>query len=96
MGHIVSGCWRLRRELHCKEWSDGALIYDVASGDTHHLTLAASQVLMLLQSAARSREDIARCLLSSDTEAVDTESLLAMDGMLAHLTELGLIESTTP
>lgn len=51
---------------------------------------------MLLQSAARSREDIARCLLSSDTEAVDTESLLAMDGMLAHLTELGLIESAEP
>ena len=93
MGHIVTDCWRLRRELHCKEWSDGAIFYDVASGDTHHLSLAASQILKLLQSAPCSREDIASKLLSSDTEAVDTELLLAIDGMLAHLLELGFIES---
>jgi PqqD family protein of HPr-rel-A system len=93
VGHIVSDCWRLRRDLHRKEWSDGAIFYDVASGDTHHLTLAASQILKLIQSAPCSREDIARSLLAADTEALDTDSLLAIDGMLAHLVELGFIES---
>ena len=93
MSHIITDCWRVRRELHCKEWSDGAIIYDAASGDTHHLTLAASQILKLIRSAPSSREDIASHILSSDAEAVDTESLVAIDGMLAHLMELGFIES---
>jgi hypothetical protein len=55
--------------------------------------MVASQILKLIQSAPCNRENIARSLLTSDTEAIDTDSLLAIDGMLAHLTELGFIES---
>ena len=94
MANIVTGYWRVCREFHCKEWADGAVVYDVASGDTHQLTLAASQILNLVHSAPCTRDEIAsRALSSTNTDVVDKETLVAIDGMLAHLMELGFIEA---
>ena len=81
------------REFHCKEWTDGAVIYDLASGDTHHLTLAASDILNLIHSAPCTQEEIASHVLSSGPDPVDKETLVAIDGILTHLMELGFIEA---
>lgn len=71
------------------------MLYDAASGDTHHLTPAAFQILSLLHLAPRTQEALARCVLSSDEMTVDDESLAMIDATLAHLVEIGLIESIT-
>lgn len=75
------------------DWPDGAVLYDTASGDTHHLTPAAFTILSLLQNAPRTQEELAHCVLSSDVMPVDDESLAIIDATLSHLVELGLIES---
>lgn len=85
--------WRVCREYRCKEWPDGAVLYDCASGDTHHLTPAAFRILSLLHNAQHTQEELARCVLSSGVTTVDDESLAMIDATLAHLAELGLIES---
>ncbi len=69
------------------------MLYDTASGDTHHLTPAAFQILSLLHTAPRTQEELARCVLSSDVTTVDDESLAMIDATLGHLEQLGLIES---
>lgn|GEM_PF-1632410 len=84
--------WHVCREYSCYEWSDGAVLYDTASGDTHQLTPMASRILDFLRNAPRSNEEIANCVLSSDKTAVDGTSLTKVDTILAHLVALGLIE----
>lgn len=87
-------CWRVSREYRSKEWLDGAVLYDCASGDTHHLTPAAFRILSLLHNAQHTQEELARCVLSSGvTTTVDDEIIASIDATLAHLAELGLIES---
>lgn len=69
------------------------MLYDTASGDTHHLSPAAFQILSLIRHAPRTQEELMRCMLSSDEMTVDDESLALFDATLDHLAELGLIES---
>jgi len=85
--------WQVCREFRVNEWLDGAVLYDTASGDTHHLAPVAFQILSLLLHAPRTQEELVRCVLSSDEMTVDDESLAMIDATLAHLAELGLIES---
>jgi PqqD family protein of HPr-rel-A system len=85
--------WRTCREFRSKAWQDGVVIYDTASGDTHHLTPTAFQILNLLHNAPHTQEELARCVLSSDVNTVGDESLAMLDATLAHLAQLGLIES---
>lgn len=88
--------WQVCRDFRIKEWQDGAVLYDAASGDTHHLSPAAFQIISQLLLAPRTREALARCVLSFDEMAVGDESLAMIDATLAHLVELGLIESINP
>lgn len=69
------------------------MLYDTASGDTHHLTPDAFQILILLHTAPRTQEELAHCVLSSDVTMVDDDSLAIIDATLGHLEQLGLIES---
>jgi PqqD family protein of HPr-rel-A system len=85
--------WRVCREYRSKEWPDGAVLYDTASGDTHHLTPSAFRILSLLHAAPRTQEELAHCVLSSGVTKVGDENLAIIDATLAHLVELGLIES---
>ncbi len=87
--------WRTCREYLHREWSDGAVLYDTASGDTHHLTPSAFQILHLLQ-APHTQEELTRCVLSSDSKMVDEDRIAMIDATLAHLVQLGLIESLQP
>lgn len=84
--------WRACREFRRKEWEDGAVLYDPASGDTHHLTPAAACILGLLDAGPRAREELAQCVLSSELTQGNEAGLAALDATLSHLQQLGLIE----
>lgn len=88
--------WRACRDFRCKEWADGAVLYDPASGDTHHLTPPAACILALLERGPQAREDLAQCVLSSGLTQVDEADLATLDATLSHLQELGLIEPSAP
>jgi PqqD family protein of HPr-rel-A system len=84
--------WRACRDFRRKEWADGAVLYDPASGDTHHLTPAAACILGLLDAGPRAREELAQCVLSSGLIRVEDASLDMLDATLERLHHLGLIE----
>lgn len=84
--------WQVCREFHSKEWCDGAVVYDAASGDTHHLAPMAFQILAHLQASPYTQQELATRVLSSDPAAPDQESLLAIESIVTDLSELGFIE----
>ena len=84
--------WRVSREFHSAEWPDGAVVYDSASGDTHHLASAAIQIFNLILAAPCTLKALAACALASDAETPHPESLSAIEAIVTDLSELGLIE----
>lgn len=84
--------WRVSREFHSAVWPDGAVVYDSASGDTHHLAPAAIQILNLILEAPCTLETLAACALASDVATSHPESLSAIEAIVTDLSELGLIE----
>lgn len=84
--------WRACRDLRRREWTDGAVVYDPASGDTHQLTPAAACILALLGGGTRAEQDLAQCVLSSGLTQADDAGLAMLEATLSHLQQLGLIE----
>jgi PqqD family protein of HPr-rel-A system len=82
------------REFVLREWEDGAVLYDAASGDTHHLSLAAAQVLHHLHNQPSTLEGLATGMLSSGQETADGQTFLALEALVEHLNKLGLIEKS--
>lgn len=88
--------WRACRAFRRKDWPDGAVLYDAASGDTHHLAPAAACILARLEAGPQTREALAQCVLSSGQTQVDDTALATLDATLSHLQEIGLIEPSAP
>lgn len=84
--------WRVSREFHCADWPDGSVIYDMASGDTHQLSPAAVHILNLIQATPCSLHTLA----TTDSTLPDSDALLAVEAIVAALTDLGLIEPEQP
>ena len=84
--------WRACREFHGREWGDGAVIYDAASGDTHHLALMAFQILTLIHSSPCTQEELASRVLSSDSATPDEEFFITIESIVNNLYGLGFIE----
>lgn len=84
--------WRVCREFHGREWRDGAVVYDAASGDTHHLAPMAFQILTLIHGTPLTQEELASRLLSSDSTAPNEECLITIESIVNNLHELGFIE----
>ena len=88
--------WRASREIHSRQWADGAVIYDTVTGDTHHLTQRAFQILLQLQKAPCTLPDLAERLLSVFTPPPDAEDQDTIESIVLNLNALGLTEPTLP
>lgn len=84
--------WCISREIHGKEWRDGAIVYDAASGDTHHLSLPAFHILALIQDSPLTQEEIAARMLPALSSAPNEEFLLTLEAIVNNLHALGFIE----
>lgn len=84
--------WRVSGEFHSAVWPDGAIIYDAASGDTHHLAPAAIQILNLILEAPCTLKTLAARTPAPDADTPDPESLAVIEAIVTDLSELGLIE----
>lgn len=84
--------WQVCREFHSAEWPDGAVVYDTASGDTHHLAPAAVQILHLIHDSPCTLKALATRVLSSDSATPDQAPLLTIEAIVTDLSELGFIE----
>ena len=85
----VAGTFRLTDRLRCKDWEgDAAVVYDIASGDTHVVDALAMELLrMLAQDAQASAESF----LSELRAIYGGEVPARVERSLGQLQELGLM-----
>lgn len=86
--------WRATRKFEFRAWVDGAVLYDLGSGDTHALTLTALEILQLLQLTPCTLQDLVARLLASD--APSAEDHATIEAIVLNLNALGLIEPAPP
>jgi len=72
-------------------WDDEFLIYNTASGQTHHLNLLAGEALRSLAAAAASVRELVSRLADEFAIAEDSPPLQMTDRLICELDKLGLI-----
>lgn len=88
--------WKLLEPntLIWKRWDEGEyVIFNPASGDTHLLNSVSADVLTCLGQAPADAEALARRVASGLGIEADDAFMLAIEGLLAELDELGLVEA---
>lgn len=86
--------WRTARAFEFRVWPDGAVLYDLGSGDTHALTLPALEVLQSIHHTPSTLKDLVTRLLPTDTPSAEDHATI--EAIVLNLNDLGLIESATP
>jgi len=76
-------------------WDDEFLVYNTASGQTHHLNLLAGEALRSLEAEAAHGHELAHRLADQFEIAEDSPPLLMIDRLIHELDELGLIAPST-
>ena len=76
-------------------WDDESLVYNTASGQTHHLNLLAGEALRSVEAKAACRRELVRRLVEQFEIAEDSPPLQLIDRLIRELDELGLIAPST-
>lgn len=95
MVHDNATQWRASRAIHSRQWADGAVIYDGVTGDTHHLTLRALQILLQIQihNAPCALPELSAHQLTPSPSLEDQDTI---EAIVLNLNALGLIEPVSP
>jgi len=72
-------------------WDDDFLVYNTASGQTHHLNLLAGEALRSLEVEPAQTRELVRRLAHEFEIAEDSPPLQMIDRLIHELDELGLI-----
>jgi len=85
--------WHLTADtlLYCPERDEQAVIYQVASGDTHLVSALAGQVILHLRSAAATTDTLHQHIVNSAPGQDTVELQQALTATLGDLHQLGLI-----
>jgi PqqD family protein of HPr-rel-A system len=76
-------------------WDDEFLVYNAASGQTHHLNLLAGEALLSLEAEPAQTRELVRRLANQFEIAEDSPPLQMIDRLIHELDELGLIAPST-
>ena len=89
--------WRVPSEnmLAWRVWDDEFLIYNTASGQTHHLNFLAGEALRSLEAEPGSASELVRRLAEQFEIAEDSPPLQMIDRLIQQFEELGLIAPST-
>ena len=89
----VSWCRSGQFDWNSRQWTDGSLLYNQNSGDTHYLDPLSVRIVELLERNRFSVEEIRDALVSQPEEAiVIPNSKFALNTLIADLERIGLIE----
>ena len=88
--------WAVPKGLAWRIWDDEFLVFNTASGQTHHLNLLAGEALRSLEAEPARTPELVRRLASQFEIAEDSPLLQAIDRLIHELDELGLIAPSTP
>lgn len=89
MSHNDTTLWQANRAFYSRSWADGAVLYDAASGDTHHLTLLALQILRLLQNDPYTLPALSARVLAAEANTPNQDTI---EAIVLNLNALRLIE----
>ena len=81
--------------LAWRKWGDEFLVYNGASGQTHHLNFLAGEALRSLEAEAADVGELVRRLANQFEIAEDSPPLQMIDLLIHELDELGLIAPST-
>ena len=81
--------------LAWRNWGDEFLVYNAASGQTHHLNFLAGEALRSLEAEAADVGELVRRLANQFEIAEGSPPLQMIDGLIRELDELGLIAPST-
>jgi PqqD family protein of HPr-rel-A system len=89
--------WRVPREnmLTWRVWDDEFLIFNTASGQTHHLNFLAGEALRSLEAEPGSASELVRRLAEQFEIAQDSPPLQMIYSLIREFDELGLIAQST-
>jgi PqqD family protein of HPr-rel-A system len=76
-------------------WDDEFLVYNNASGQTHHLNFLAGEALRSLEAEPGSASDLVRRMADQFEIAEDSPPLQMIDRLIREFDELGLIAQLT-
>jgi PqqD family protein of HPr-rel-A system len=82
--------------LAWRAWDDEFLVYNTASGQTHHLNLLAGEALRCLEAQPGSARALVSRLADQFEIATDSPLLQMIDRLIQEFDELGLIAPSTP
>jgi PqqD family protein of HPr-rel-A system len=85
-----------RNELVWRVWDDEFLVYNTASGQTHHLNFLAGEALRSLEAEAADVGELISRLANQFEIAEGSSSLQMIDRLIHELDELGLIAPSSP
>jgi PqqD family protein of HPr-rel-A system len=90
-------CWAVPSAnlLAWRVWDDEFLVYNTASGQTHHLNLLAGEVLRSIEVEPAQTCELVRRLANQFEIAEDSPPLQMIDRLIHELDELGLIAPST-
>ena len=77
--------------LAWREWDGEFLVYNTASGQTHHLNFLAGETLRSLEAEPGSVSEVVRRLANQFEIAEDSPPLQMIDSLIRQFDELGLI-----
>ena len=75
-----------------KSWSDGDVVYNLSSGNTHLVSSLAAQILEQLRKHPTDSTEIARNLAAENGVEVADDLITSVEELLATLEALGLVE----
>ena len=90
--------WQLNRrtKLHWRSLDDEWVVFDSASGDTHHLDGISAAVLMCLEADAYDLDGLIGVLASELNLPKDDGLASRLESLLGQLSRLELIEPVEP
>lgn len=83
-------------ELRWRRWEGQAVIFHVASGDTHLLSPAAARILQDLAAGPETVDRLVHCFAAAMDTPPDPQVFDAVDRVLASLSDLGLVRQVRP
>ena len=82
-------------DLVWRVWDDEFLVYNSASGQTHHLNLLAGEALSSLEAEPARPEELICRLAEQFGVSEDSPPMQMIDRLIRELDELGLIAPST-
>ena len=96
--NVAERLWQLAEgtELHWRRLDDEWVVFDVSSGDTHHLDLISAAVLMCLEAGPLDLDGLVAAIASELRLPSRADLTTRVKTLLEQLSRLGVVEPVEP